>query len=149
LGLLHYFLGIQVWQEKDRILLSQPKYALDLLEKFKIENCKSSPTPIDARTKLRRKSISEKIDGTLYRQLVGSLLYLTATRPDIAYEVGMVSRFMSNPHLEHSNAAKIILKYIKGTYNLELEYQNGGNVQLAGYTDSDWARDIDDRKSTS
>jgi hypothetical protein len=149
LGLLHYFLGIQVWQEKDRILLSQPKYALDLLKKFKMENCKSAPTPIDAGTKLRSNSISEKFDGTLYRKLVGSLLYLTATRPDIAYAVGMVSRFMSDPHLEHWNAAKRILRYIKGTYNLGLEYQNGGNVQLAGYTDSDWAGDTDDRKSTS
>jgi len=70
LGLLHYFLGIQVWQEKYRIILSQPKYALDLLKKFKTKNCKSSPTLIDAGTKLRNNSIFEKFDGTLYRQLV-------------------------------------------------------------------------------
>jgi hypothetical protein len=118
------------------------------LKKFKMENCKSAPTPIDAGTKLRNNSISEKIDGTLYTQLVGNLLYLTATRPDIAYAVGMVCRFMSDPRLEHWNAAKRILRYMKGTYNLGLEYQNGGNVQLAGYTDSDWAGDTDDRKST-
>jgi hypothetical protein len=61
----------------------------------------------------------------------------------------MVSRLMSNPHLEHWKVAKRILRYIKGTYKLGLEYQYGGNVQLAGYTDSDWAGDTDDRKSTS
>jgi len=68
-------------------------------------------------------------------------------RPDIAYAVGMVSRFMSDPHIEHWNVAKRILRYIKGTYKLGLEYQSGGNVQLAGYTN--WAGDTHDRKSTS
>ena len=148
-GLLHYFLGIQVWQEKDMILLSQQKYALDLLKKFKMENCKADPTPINAGVKIRSKSISEKFDGTLYRQLVGSLLYLTTTRPDIAYVVGMVSIFMEYPYLEHWKEAKIILRYIKGKYHLGLEYQYGGKVQLVGYTDSDWAGDVEERRSTS
>ena len=75
--------------------------------------------------------------------MVGSLLYLTSMRP----AVGMVSRLMSDPHLEHWNVAKRILRYIKGTYKLGLEYQSGGNVQLAGYTN--WAGDTHDRKSTS
>ena len=88
------------------------------------------------------------MDGKLYRKLVGSLLYLTIARLDIAYVV-VVSRYMENPHVEHWKAAKRILKYIKGTYKLGIEYQHGGDPTLVGYTNSDYAGDIDDRKSTS
>ena len=80
---------------------------------------------------------------------MGSLLYLTSTRPDTTYVVGIVSRFMKDPHLEHWKETKRILRYIKGTYHLGLEYQYGGKVQLDGYTDSDWERDIEDIITTS
>jgi hypothetical protein len=106
-------LASEFGKKKDRIILSQPKYALDLLKKFKMKNCKLAPTTIDARSNLRRNSISEKFDGTLYRQLVGSLFYLIATILDIAYAFGMVSRFMFVPLLEHWKESKIILRYIK------------------------------------
>ena len=132
-GLLHYFLGIQVWQEKDRILLSQQKYALDLLKKFKMENCKVDPTPINAGVKIRSKSISEKFDGTLYRQLVGSILYLTTTRPNIAYAVGMVSRFMADPHLEHWKVAKRSLLYLQGTTHYGVFYSRKVSFSPIGY----------------
>jgi len=87
-----------------------------------MKNCKSDPTRIDAENKLRSKFIFKKIDGTLYGHLVGSLLYLTTTRPYIAYVFGMVSRFMSDHHLEHWRAPKRILRYIEVTYKLGLEY---------------------------
>ena len=78
-----------------------------------------------------------------------NILYLTITRPDIAYVVGIVSRYMVDPHIKHWKAAKRILRYIKGTYQLGIEYKYGEEPTLVGYTDSDHAGDIDDRKSTS
>ena len=107
-----------------------------------MENCKETPTPINTGVKIRSKSISENFDGTLYWQLVGSHLYLRATRLDIAYVVGMVSRFMAEDHLQHWKETKRILGYIKGPYQLGLDYQYGGKVQLARYTDSDWRQEM-------
>ena len=149
LGLMHYFLGMQVWQEEERIVLSQTKYALDVLKKFNMSDCKPCNTPCEVGLRLSANSTQKKVDGKLYRQLVGNLLYLTITRPDIAYAVGIVSRYMADPHIEHWKAAKRILRYIKGTYQLGIEYKYGGEPTLVGYIDSDYAGDIDDRKSTS
>jgi hypothetical protein len=134
LGLMHYFLGMQVWQEEGRIMLSQTKYALDVLKKFNMSDCKPSNTPCEARLKLSANSTQKKVDTKLYRQLVGSLFYLTITRPDIAYAVGIVSKYMAVPHMEHWKAVKRILKYIKGTYQLGIEYKYGGEPILVGYT---------------
>ena len=100
LGLMYYFLGMQVWQEDSRILLSQTKYAIDVLKKFNMSDCKPSNTPCEVGLKLSAHSDQKKVDGKLYRQLVGSLLYLTITRLDIAYAAGVVSRYMENPHVE-------------------------------------------------
>ncbi|XP_057840066.1 secreted RxLR effector protein 161-like [Cryptomeria japonica] len=113
-----------------------------------MSNCKPSNTPCEVGLKLSTNS-TQKVDGKLYTQLGGSLLYLTITRPVIAYAVGIVSRYMEDPHIEHWKAAKRILKYIKGTYNIGIEYNYGGEPTLVGYTDYDYASDIDDRNSTS
>ena len=87
---MNYFLGMQVWQEERRIMLSQTKYALDVLKTFNMSDCKPSKTPCEVGLKLSTNSNQKKVDGKLYRQLVGNLLYLTITRPDIAYVVGIV-----------------------------------------------------------
>ena len=123
LGLMHYFLGIQVWQEEGRVTLSQTKYALDVLKKFNMSDCKLANTPCELGLKLSTNSTQEKVDGKLYRQLVGNLLYLTITRPDLAYAVGIVSRFMADPHIKHWKETKRILRYIKCTYQLGIEYK--------------------------
>ena len=88
------------------------------------------------------------MNPSLYRQLVGSLLYLTHTRPDIAFAVGLVSRFSQDPHESHWKATKRILRYIKGTVRFGIQY-TAGTPELVGFTDSDWAGSVDDRKSTS
>lgn len=113
-----------------------------------MSDCKSSNTPCEIGLKLSVNS-TQKVDEKLYRQLVGSLLYLTLTRPDIAYAVGIISRYMADLHIEHWKATKRILKYIKGTDQLGIEYKFGGEPTLVGYTDSEYAGNIDDRKSTS
>lgn len=91
----------------------------------------------------------EHVDYTLYQQLVGSLMYLTSTRPDLMFVVSLLSRYMSHPTALHLQAAKRVLRYIKGTLEFGVFYRQGGNHQLVGYSDSDYARDVDDRKSTS
>ena len=94
LGLLHYFLGIDITQSTSGISLSQPKYAFDLLSRFHMSDCKPAPTPFLSGVKLEAKCSTPLVDATLYRQLVGSLIYLMHTRPDISFAVGMVSHFM-------------------------------------------------------
>eukprot|EP00253_Pinus_taeda_P005615 PITA_05615 len=114
LGHLHYFLGLQVLQSKEGIFLSQSKYACDLLRFFHMEDCKPAPSPFQSGVKLSVTCTSPEVDATLYRQLVGKLLYLTHTRPDISFVVGLIARFMQTPRESHWKAAKRILHYVRG-----------------------------------
>jgi hypothetical protein len=112
LGYFHYFLGLQVLQTKEGIFLSQSKYACDLLHHFHMEDSKPSPSPFQSGVKLVATCTSPKVDATLYHQLVGSLLYLTHTHPDISFVVGLVSQYMKTPHEIHWKEAKRILRYV-------------------------------------
>ncbi|KAG5232745.1 Retrovirus-related polyprotein from transposon [Salix suchowensis] len=149
LGKMRYFLGIEVLQLVDGIFICQKKYAQEVLERFKMENCNPVQNPIVPGTKLRKNVAGEKVNSTLYKQIVGSLMYLTATRPDTMFVVSLISRFMECPTEEHLAAAKRVLRYLKGTINLGIFYRKGGHAELEGYSDSDYAGDLDDRKSTS
>ncbi|XP_059064400.1 secreted RxLR effector protein 161-like [Cryptomeria japonica] len=113
-----------------------------------MSDCKPSITPIETGIKLEAHP-REKFDSTLYRQLIGSLIYLTISRPDISYAVGVASRFMEEPYVQHWKMEKRILRYIKGTINFGLYYSHTKNAHIYGYCDSDFARDSIDRKSTS
>ena len=146
LGLMRYFLGIQVKQSKEGIFISQEKYAEDLLKKFNMINCKPMGTPMALTEKLFKEDGEQKADPQVFRSLVGSLIYLTNTRSDIVYVVGVVSRFMSDPSKLHFTAAKRKLRYVKGTKNFGIRYEKEDDNSLVGYTDSDWAGSIDDRK---
>eukprot|EP00253_Pinus_taeda_P027513 PITA_27513 len=114
LGLLHYCLGIEVWQTKNHIFLSQSKYAKNLVDRFRMQDCKPATTPMEPGLKLSAQSSSPPVDETLFRQLVGSLIYLIATRPDISFAVSYISRFMSAPKADHWIAAKRVLQYVPG-----------------------------------
>eukprot|EP00253_Pinus_taeda_P013307 PITA_13307 len=111
LGLLHYYLGVEVWQTENNIFLSQSKYARNLVDKFRMQDCKPATTPMEPGLKLSAQSSSPLVDETLFRQLVGSLIYLTATRPDINFAVSYISRFTSTPKADHWIAAKRVLRY--------------------------------------
>nr|KYP66220.1 Retrovirus-related Pol polyprotein from transposon TNT 1-94 [Cajanus cajan] len=149
MGLMAYYLGIEVKQGNEGIFITQESYAKDLLKKFKLDDANPVGTPMECGIKLSKDEEGEKVDPTLYKSLVGSLRYLTCTRPDILYAVGVVSRYMEAPTTTHLKTAKRILRYIKGTTSFGLYYSNSNDYKLVGYSDSDWSGDMDDRKSTS
>jgi hypothetical protein len=150
LGLLSFYLGIEVQQHAEGISLCQAHYASRILQLGGMEGCNSAHTPMEERLRLSRESTAEEVDATEYRRIVGSLRYLVHTRPDLAFAVGFVSRFMERPTKEHMMAVKRILRYVAGTINYGLHYRRKTKeVRLIGYSDSDLAGDIDTRKSTS
>ncbi|KAG6433493.1 hypothetical protein SASPL_105107 [Salvia splendens] len=149
LGIMKYFLGIQVKQSGGEIVISQEKYIEDLLKKFHMENYNPVFSPMATNDKLKKDDGSEKVDAQLFRSLVGSLIYLTNTRPDIVQAVGMLSRFLNEPTKLHFAAAKRIMRYLQGTKRMGIKYVKEIDLKLIGYTDSDWGGSLDDRKSTS
>jgi len=149
LGLMKYFLGIQLKQTKGEIFITQEKYIHDLLKKFRLESCKPVSTPMALNEKFQLNDGAEKADLKVYGSLVGSLIYLTNTRPYIVHSVSLVSRFMNEPSKLHFVAAKRILRYLQGTKKLGIKYVKEENNELVGYTDSDWVGSFDDKKSTS
>lgn len=149
LGEMKYFLGIEVEQTENGIFISQKKYASDILKRFKMQQCKPVDTPVALNTKLSKEDGDQPINEKEYRSLVGSLLYLTATRPDLMFAASLLSRFMSKPSQTHFGVAKRVLRYIKGTINHGIYFAGGVGSNLIGYSDSDWAGSVDDMKSTS
>ncbi|RVW14603.1 Retrovirus-related Pol polyprotein from transposon RE1 [Vitis vinifera] len=149
LGIMNYFLGMEIYQCSWGIFISQRKYAMDILKKFKLESCKEVATPLAQNDKISKNDGEKLEEPFAYRSLVGSLLYLTVTKPDLMFPASLLSRFMSSPSNVHMGVAKRVLKYVKGTTNLGIWYLKTGGVKLDGYADSDWAGSVDDMKSTS
>ncbi|XP_042426028.1 uncharacterized mitochondrial protein AtMg00810-like [Zingiber officinale] len=149
LGELSNFLGLQIENLDKGIYVSQFSYAKRLIEKFGLIDGKKRSTPLDVNTRLHRDEGTCLSDPRPFRTLVGSLIYLTITRPDIAFSVGMVSRYMQEPRKPHFEEAKKILKYVNSTLNLGLLYEKGVEFSLQGFADADFGGDLDDRRSTS
>lgn len=149
MGLMRYFLGLEVLQTLEGIFLSQSKYAFQILERFAMKDCKPVATLVECGVSLIKASDGKPVDSTYYKSVVGCLRYLTCTRPDILFSVGLVSRFMENPTITHLKAVKRILRYVKGTYDYGLFYSAVPELVLTSYRDNDWAGDHDDRKSTT
>ena len=138
LGKLKYFLGIEVAQSKDGIIISQRKYALDILKETGMSDCRPIDSPMDPNQKLLPNQGEPYSDPERYRRLVGKLIYLTITRPDISFAFGVVSQFMQSPHNDHWDAVIRILRYIKRTPGQGLLYEDKGNTQIVGFCDADW-----------
>ncbi|KAH9669729.1 hypothetical protein KPL70_021911 [Citrus sinensis] len=149
IGLMAYYLGIEIKHKEEGIFISQESYAKETLKRFKMNDCNPISTPVECGVKLSKHDEGEDIDPTFFKSLVGSLCYLTCTRPDILHAVGLVSRYMENPKTIHFKAAKRIIRYIKGIINFDLLYSFSNDYKLVGYSDSDWGGDVDDRKSTT
>ena len=149
LGRMRVFLGIEVLESSDGIYICQRKYALDVLKRFGMENSNAVCSPIVPSFKLHQDEGGVKVDETFYKQIVGSLMYLTATRPDMMFIVSLISRYMSKPTEMHMQAAKRALRYLKGSVNYGIFYKKGGAEELLAFTDNDYAGDVEDRRSTS
>ncbi|CAJ2666383.1 unnamed protein product [Trifolium pratense] len=149
LGLMTFFLGIEIKQNENDVFIYQKKYAKEILKKFQMEECKTVSTPMNQKEKLSKEDGFDKVDEGYYRSLIGCLMYLTATRPDILFAVSILSRFMHCASEMHLKAAKRILRYIKGTVDYGVKFESCPTFKLCGFSDSDWAGSIDDMKSTS
>ncbi|KAG7552201.1 GAG-pre-integrase domain [Arabidopsis thaliana x Arabidopsis arenosa] len=148
-GELKYFLGLQINQTDEGITISQSTYAQNLVKRFGMCSSKPAKTPMSTSQKLSKDKSGEKVDEKVYRGMIGSLLYLTASRPDLCLSVGLCARYQANPKASHLAAVKRIIKYVKGTVNFGLSYTKDTSQVLVGYCDADWAGSIDDRRSTT
>ncbi|KAK9076083.1 hypothetical protein SSX86_004416 [Deinandra increscens subsp. villosa] len=149
LGLLTYYLGIEVHQKSDGISIMQRAYAKKVLKLAGMDECNSSQYPMEFRLQLTKDGEGAAVDSTYYRKLVGSLRYLLHTRPDLGYSVGLVSRFMESPKQSHLAAVKHILRYVKGSTNIGLKYEAEGDGKIVGYSDSSFGCDVEDRRGTT
>jgi hypothetical protein len=137
LGLMHYLLGLEVWQRPDEIFLCQGKYTVETLQRFGMMDCKSMTTPMVTNLKLLSDSSSDLVHPTMYKQLIGSLMYPVNTRPDICFAVNTLSRYMFEPRHVHWIVTKHVLRYLHGIVGYGLRYVSNGEVKLQGYTDFD------------
>ena len=138
LGMIHYFLVLEVWQRADEIFLSQGKYTVEILGRFGILDYKSMAIPMVSNLKKLSESFfdSDLIDPTMYRQLIASLMYFVNTRPNICYAVSVISQFMSQPRELHWVAVNHVLRYSRGIVGHGLRYNSIIEMILQGYTDS-------------
>ncbi|GJV16807.1 putative ribonuclease H-like domain-containing protein [Tanacetum coccineum] len=149
MGELTFFLGLQVTQKNDGIFISQDKYVEEILKKFGFSTVKTASTPMETSKPLLKDAEAEDVDVHLYRSMIGSLMYLTASRPDIMFVVCACARFQVTPKVLHLHAVKRIFRYLKGQPKLGLWYPKDSPFDLEAYTDSDYAGASLDRKSTT
>ncbi|XP_071714945.1 uncharacterized mitochondrial protein AtMg00810-like [Rutidosis leptorrhynchoides] len=149
LGEIGCFFGLEVDKLENGYFISQRDYTRSLLERFNMGESKPMTTPMEPNLKMKKDQGKELKDVKLFRQMVGSLIYLTITRPEIAYSVDIVSQFMQCPTNVHLDAAKRIIRYVKGSIGHGLWYKKCDNVLLNGFVDPDWMGDANDRHSTS
>ena len=126
------------------IFISQEGYAKEILKKFEMSHCKSIYTPMECEVKLSRHDEEEKVNSSFFQSLARSLRYLTCTKLDIIYGIAFVIRYMDALTMTHLKTAKRILRYVKGTLDFGLLYSPSEEFKLYGYSDSDWAGDMDD-----
>ncbi|KAJ9546591.1 hypothetical protein OSB04_019134 [Centaurea solstitialis] len=149
MGELTFFLGLQVKQKPEGIFINQSKYVASMLQKFGMNDAKPTSTPMETHKHLTADVEGEEVDVHHYRSMIGSLMYLTASRPDIMFAVCVCARFQVRPKESHLHAVKRIFKYLKGQPRLGLWYPNDSFFDLVAYTDSDYGGANLDRKSTS
>lgn len=151
MGELSYFLGLQVKQNDEGIFISQSKYTKELLKKFGMESASIMKTPMATTAVIDKDESGQSVDQKTYRGIIGSLLYLTASRPDIMFATCICARYQVSPKESHMTHVKRILRYLKGTPELGLWYpiELESGFELTGYSDADFAGCRLDRKSTT
>ncbi|XP_034586770.1 uncharacterized mitochondrial protein AtMg00810-like [Setaria viridis] len=138
MGPVHYFLGIDVKRNKDGFFLSQSQYAVELLERAGMSNCKPADTTADTKPKTSSTDGKPLTDGSSYRSMAGALQYLTITRPDLAYAVQQICLHMHSPRDCRSTMLKRVLRYVKGTTSFGIQLHASSSPTITAYTDADW-----------
>ncbi|XP_059217634.1 uncharacterized protein LOC131994774 [Stomoxys calcitrans] len=156
LGEVSTILGMQITRNRDNIKIDQSKYINDVLYRFEMNECNPISTPIDTNQKLsvsmcpKNENERREMSKVPYMQAIGSLLYAAqVSRPDITYAVNILSRFSTNPGRAHWEAVKRVMRYLKGTATVGLEYKFDVEISIVRYCDADWAGNTDDRQSTT
>ncbi|GKF93352.1 hypothetical protein Tco_0280071, partial [Tanacetum coccineum] len=149
IGELTFFLGLQVKQKKDGIFISQDKYAEIFLKKFEFTEVKTASTLMETQKPLLKDEDGEEVDVHMYRSMIGSLMYLTSSKPEIMFIVCAYARYQVNPKVSHLHAMKRIFRYLKGQPKLGLRYPKDSPFDLVAYSDSDYAGASLDRKFTT
>jgi hypothetical protein len=149
MGEVTFFLGIQLKQTKHGTLVHQAKYTKDLMKKFNMAELKPVSIPMSSAASLGPDEDGEAVDQREYRSMIGSLLYLTVTRPDIQFAMGLYTRFQSFPRSSHQTAVQRVFRYLKHTLEFEIWYSASSLLDLVGFSDADFAGCGIDRKSTS
>jgi hypothetical protein len=149
LGELNFFLGLQIIQSKRGVFIHHSKYVKDILKRFQLEDCKPVSTPMTIGCKLSKDDESKVVDPKHCISIIGSLLYVTASRPNVKQVVGMVARFQTAPKERHVQTVKRIFRYLKGPIDLGLWYPSKDSFTLKAYSNVDWAGSVDEKKITS
>nr|GEU54903.1 retrovirus-related Pol polyprotein from transposon TNT 1-94 [Tanacetum cinerariifolium] len=147
--LMPYDLGIEVKQMDEEVFICQERHANEILKRFYMDKCNPFGTPLEHKAKPSKHDRGKAVDSTVFKSLVGSLRYLTCTRPDILFVIGLISCFMEEPTIKHLKISKRILYHIKGTVDYGMFYSISEDFKLVAYSDSDWAGSKDDGRSTS
>ncbi|KAK2988806.1 hypothetical protein RJ640_004108 [Escallonia rubra] len=148
LGNLNYFLGIEIVYTSSGLILSQRRYILDILQKAAMTDAKPLATPLSTSLQLSKTTGTPLPDPSLYRQVIGSLQYLTITRPELSFSINKLAQFMQTPTDHHWTALKRILRYLKGTLSHGLRFHKSPSISVTAFSDADWAGNTDDRRST-
>ncbi|KAL4011275.1 hypothetical protein IC575_028327 [Cucumis melo] len=145
---MSYFLRIEIKQGQGEVFICQKKYAKEILKKFKMDECKAVSTPMNQKEKLCKEDGADKVDEGYFRSLIGCLMYLTATRPNILNAVSILSCFMHCASELHLKTTKRVIRYVKAQSNFGVKFIRGKEFKLIGYSDSDWGGFVDDMRST-
>ncbi|GJU88578.1 retrovirus-related pol polyprotein from transposon TNT 1-94 [Tanacetum coccineum] len=149
MGEMTFFLGLQVNQSPCGIFINQSKYVLEILKKYGMESCDPVGTPMEIKDKLDRDQHGSPVDATKYRSMIGALMYLTSSRPDIVHATCLCARYQAKPTEKHLKEVKRIFRYLRGTVNTGLWYTKDSGFELTGFSDADYAGCKDTFKSTS
>ncbi|GJU67510.1 retrovirus-related pol polyprotein from transposon TNT 1-94 [Tanacetum coccineum] len=149
MGQMSFFLGLQISQSPRGIFLNQSKYASEIIKKYGLLSSDSVDTPMVEKNKLDEDLQGTPVDATIYHGMIGSLMYLTSSRPDLIYAVCLCARYQLKPTEKHLNAVKRIFRYLKGTINMGFWYSKDADMSLTAYSDADHAGCQDTRRSTS